>query len=58
MRRNLATNKNKYGLGNRDGKINSVEYASHFIGQESEKGKVKENKETCFFVFFKSKKTE
>jgi len=39
-----------------DGKINSVKYASHFIGQESEKGKVKENKETCFFVFFKSKK--
>ena len=41
-----------------DEKINSVEYASHFIGQENEKGKVKENKEICFFVFFKSKKTE
>ncbi len=39
-----------------NGKINSVEYALHFIGQESEKGKVKENKGACFFVFFKSKK--
>jgi len=34
-----------------DGKINSVEYASHFIGQESEKGKVKENKENMLLCF-------